>query len=208
MRFVPIQPVCLRSRWIFCMKQLRTLKSFQNYQSHADLIWPDGTFNIFCSRIFRLICIVGLPVFPHKLKILKRWSNLFFFLVYVCLCTSLQDCLRWVVMFGVGFLTALVACSIDIAIELLANIKFSLLSHWTDKCVEGSTHLSQNFRNFKILLSNVGTLVPVPYRTVPRDNVRVRVPRYQLCESRDVCVADPGSGAFCFCTPGSGIRNG
>jgi hypothetical protein len=41
-------------------------------------------------------------------------------------------------MFGVGCLTALVACSIDIAIELLANIKFSLLSHWTDKCVEGS----------------------------------------------------------------------
>ena len=159
MRFVPIQPHCLRSRWIFCMKQLRTLKSFQNYQSHADLIWPDGTFNIFCSRIFRLICIEGLPVFPHKLKILKRWSNLFFFLVYVCLCTSLQDCLRWVVMFGVGFLTALVACSIDIAIELLANIKFSLLSHWTDKCVEGSTGTFSPFTEFKLTYLSRFTIV-------------------------------------------------
>ncbi len=40
-------------------------------------------------------------------------------------------------MFFIGLLTALVACSIDIVIEVLANVKFSLLSHWTDKCVEG-----------------------------------------------------------------------
>jgi hypothetical protein len=40
-------------------------------------------------------------------------------------------------MLGVGILTALVASTIDIVIEVVANLKFSLLSHWTDKCVEG-----------------------------------------------------------------------
>ena len=47
-----------------------------------------------------------------------------------------KDILRWAVMFVVGVLTALVACSIDIAIELLANIKYGLLREWTDHCVE------------------------------------------------------------------------
>ena len=39
-------------------------------------------------------------------------------------------------MFVVGVLTALVACSIDITIELLANLKYGLLREWTDHCVE------------------------------------------------------------------------
>ena len=39
-------------------------------------------------------------------------------------------------MFVVGVLTALVACSIDITIELLAKIKYGLLREWTDHCVE------------------------------------------------------------------------
>ena len=39
-------------------------------------------------------------------------------------------------MFVVGVLTALVACSIDITIELLAKIKYTLLREWTDHCVE------------------------------------------------------------------------
>ena len=40
-------------------------------------------------------------------------------------------------MFSVGILTALVACSIDITIEVLAKVKYSLLREWTDHCVEG-----------------------------------------------------------------------
>ena len=51
-----------------------------------------------------------------------------------------QDILRWLVMFVVGVLTALVACSIDITIELLANIKYSVLRQWTDHCVEEQNH--------------------------------------------------------------------
>ena len=39
-------------------------------------------------------------------------------------------------MFVVGVLTALVACSFDITIELLANLKYGLLREWTDHCVE------------------------------------------------------------------------
>ena len=48
-----------------------------------------------------------------------------------------QDIQRWLIMFLVGVLTALVACSIDITIEMLAKIKYGLLREWTDHCVEG-----------------------------------------------------------------------
>jgi len=51
-----------------------------------------------------------------------------------------QDILRWLVMFVVGVLTALVACSIDITIEVLAKIKYSVLRQWTDHCVEEQNH--------------------------------------------------------------------
>ena len=39
-------------------------------------------------------------------------------------------------MLCVGVLTALVACSIDISIEMLAKVKYGLLREWTDHCVE------------------------------------------------------------------------
>jgi len=47
-----------------------------------------------------------------------------------------KDIQRWVIMFAVGVLTALVACAIDITIELLAKLKYGLLRQWTDHCVE------------------------------------------------------------------------
>ena len=53
----------------------------------------------------------------------------------------LQDIQRWLIMFSVGILTALVACSIDITIEMLAKVKYGLLREWTDHCVEGETNL-------------------------------------------------------------------
>ena len=47
-----------------------------------------------------------------------------------------KDIQRWLIMFSVGILTALVACSIDISIEILAKLKYSQLRQWTDHCVE------------------------------------------------------------------------
>jgi len=49
-----------------------------------------------------------------------------------------KDIQRWLIMFSVGILTALVACSIDITIEVLAKVKYGLLREWTDHCVEES----------------------------------------------------------------------
>jgi len=48
-----------------------------------------------------------------------------------------KDIQRWLIMFFVGILTALVACSIDISIEVLAKVKYGFLREWTDHCVEG-----------------------------------------------------------------------
>jgi len=47
-----------------------------------------------------------------------------------------KDIQRWLIMLCVGVLTALVACSIDISIEMLAKVKYGLLREWTDHCVE------------------------------------------------------------------------
>jgi len=47
-----------------------------------------------------------------------------------------KDIQRWLIMFFVGILTALVACSIDISIEVLAKVKYGFLREWTDHCVE------------------------------------------------------------------------
>lgn len=47
-----------------------------------------------------------------------------------------KDIMRWVIMFFVGILTALVACSIDISIGSMAKYKYRFLKDWTDKCVE------------------------------------------------------------------------
>eukprot|EP00092_Neocalanus_flemingeri_P026252 GFUD01028453.1.p1 GENE.GFUD01028453.1~~GFUD01028453.1.p1 ORF type:complete len:759 (+),score=230.31 GFUD01028453.1:82-2358(+) len=46
-----------------------------------------------------------------------------------------KDIQRWLIMLSVGILTALVACSIDITIEVLAKIKYGWLREWTDHCV-------------------------------------------------------------------------
>ena len=42
----------------------------------------------------------------------------------------------WLIMFSVGILTVLVACSIDITIEMLAKVEYGLLGESTDHCVE------------------------------------------------------------------------
>jgi len=47
-----------------------------------------------------------------------------------------KDIMRWVIMFFVGILTAMVACSIDISIGTMAKYKYKFLKTWTDKCVE------------------------------------------------------------------------
>jgi len=47
-----------------------------------------------------------------------------------------KDVLRWVVMFFVGILTALVAVSIDVSVEELAKLKYGFLRKLTDKGVE------------------------------------------------------------------------
>ena len=44
-----------------------------------------------------------------------------------------KDVLRWVVMFFVGILTALVACCIDISVEEGSKIKYGFLSWLTEK---------------------------------------------------------------------------
>ena len=51
--------------------------------------------------------------------------------------------LRWVVMFFVGILTALVAVSIDVSVEELAKLKYGFLRKLTDKGVEGQLTVGQ-----------------------------------------------------------------
>merc|ERR1719427_2184915 len=41
-----------------------------------------------------------------------------------------KDIQRWLIMFSVGILTALVACAIDISIEVLAKVKYGVLRQW------------------------------------------------------------------------------
>ena len=49
---------------------------------------------------------------------------------------SSQDVQRWLIMLSVGVITALIACCIDITIEVLAKYKYGTLREWTDHCVQ------------------------------------------------------------------------
>jgi len=46
-----------------------------------------------------------------------------------------KDLIRWIIMIGIGILTALIACSIDIAIEEGSAVKFKFLKGKVDACV-------------------------------------------------------------------------
>ena len=73
-----------------------------------------------------------------------------------------QDIQRWLIMFAVGVLTALVACSIDISIEMLAKIKYGLLRQWTDHCVEGGW-LGPRGGSSDISISDENSCLYIPY---------------------------------------------
>ena len=47
-----------------------------------------------------------------------------------------QDVQRWLIMLSVGIITALIACCIDITIDVLARYKYGALREWTDYCVQ------------------------------------------------------------------------
>uniref|UniRef100_A0A131YHF8 Chloride channel protein n=1 Tax=Rhipicephalus appendiculatus TaxID=34631 RepID=A0A131YHF8_RHIAP len=42
---------------------------------------------------------------------------------------------RWLVTFIIGILTALTACAIDICIEVISELKFTLLKNWINDCI-------------------------------------------------------------------------
>ena len=46
-----------------------------------------------------------------------------------------KDVQRWVIMLSIGVITALIACCINITIEVVADVKYYLLKQWTDHCV-------------------------------------------------------------------------
>ncbi len=46
-----------------------------------------------------------------------------------------KDLARWLIMALIGVITALIACSIDITIEEVSNIKYAMLKNLTDRCV-------------------------------------------------------------------------
>ena len=48
-----------------------------------------------------------------------------------------KDVQRWIIMLSIGIITALIGCSINITIEIFADMKYQLLRYWTDHCVQG-----------------------------------------------------------------------
>ncbi|KAK2167560.1 hypothetical protein LSH36_26g05032 [Paralvinella palmiformis] len=49
-----------------------------------------------------------------------------------------QQVARWVVMFFIGFLTALIACAIDIGIKTMSKLKFHVIKIYFDQCMDYS----------------------------------------------------------------------
>jgi len=47
-----------------------------------------------------------------------------------------KDVQRWIIMLSIGIITALIGCSINITIEIFADMKYQLLRYWTDHCVQ------------------------------------------------------------------------
>jgi chloride channel 7 len=67
-----------------------------------------------------------------------------------------KDLIRWIIMIGIGIITALIACSIDIAIEEGSAIKFGFLKKQVDDCVtEGCLIIPFGYW----VLTNVGPVV-------------------------------------------------
>ena len=46
-----------------------------------------------------------------------------------------KDIQRWLIMLSIGVITALIACCINITIEVVAEYKYHVLKEWTDHCV-------------------------------------------------------------------------